>query len=71
MGDSEADERRYGALDATKVSSRIGKTWTDGNGVTHVWTEASEAAHQEWLKRFDARLSEINQNPLATKPDHQ
>lgn len=67
MGDSEADESRYGALDEPAKSGRIGKTWTDGNGVTHTWTEESEAAHQEWLKRFDARLSKINANPAAKK----
>lgn len=47
--------------------SRIGKTWTDGSGVTRVWTEESEAAHQEWLKRLDAKLAKINQNPLKTE----
>lgn len=38
-------------LDAKPTNSRIGKTWTDGNGVTHTWTAESESAHQEWLAR--------------------
>ena len=30
------------------VAERVGKQWTDGNGVTHTWTEADEKAHQAW-----------------------
>lgn len=40
-----------------KQGSRIGRTWTDGNGITHTWTKASEKAHRAWLKRTEARLS--------------
>lgn len=69
MGDSEADERRYGELDATVKHGRIGKTWTDGNGITHVWTHESEAAHQAWLKKFDVRMADVNQNPFVKKND--